>query len=86
MRKKLFSVVAGLVMAATMASSASAAELPICVGTEGTIVVCVDPTGALYYADCVYLGEPPCTYVYVYGPTIDCSGRFGAICDFQIGT
>lgn len=68
------------------AAPASAWDPPMtCVGTSGTIVVCTDPNGSVYYSDCVYLGGGSCQQVTVYGPYVDCGGRYGSICDVSIG-
>lgn len=66
-----------LAASVTAAGPAAAAVEPVCVGTDGTIVVCVDPDGATYYSDCIYTGEPTCRPVTVLGPRITCGGRFG---------
>lgn len=79
MRRRAVMVASGLMLAASVAVAgpASAAVDPVCVGTDGTIVVCVDPDGATYYSDCIYTGGPTCTPVTVLGPSITCGGRFG---------
>ena len=76
----------GLLVAASLAMAGPASAAPVCVGTEGTIVVCVDPLGGPpLIDDCVYAGEPPCQQVTVPGPAIWCDGRYGPICGFSIG-
>lgn len=78
MRLKSTLAAAALVAGATLALSAPAqASIPICAGTQNTVVLCVDPTGGVLYEDCVYAGEPPCTPVSVPGPTIQCGGNIG---------
>lgn len=57
---------------------------PVCVGTDGTIVVCGDADGATYISDCVYAGSPPCTQVTVNGPTAWCAGAYGSLCILPI--
>lgn len=69
-------------VAASLLSMSAAYAAPICLGTDGTIIVCVDPSHALDRdippVDCVYLGLGPCTPIQVPFPsngvlTIDCS-------------
>lgn len=73
MRKIL--VILGLV-AASVTIGAPAAHAA-CVGTDRTVVVCVDPTGQTLYSDCVHVVIPPCIPVNVPGPTIYCGGDIG---------
>lgn len=75
MRRAAFVLGAGLLMSG--AAAAPAAAIPICAGTQATVVLCVDPTAGTLYEDCVYAGPPPCTYVHVPGPTIQCGGNIG---------
>jgi hypothetical protein len=60
----------GLAAAAVVAGSlgiATPAQAG-CVGTQNTAGVCTE-VGVLY-SDCVYLGGPQCTWVYVLGPRV----------------
>lgn len=75
MTRKIFSIGAGLLLAASLAAPASAN--PLCVGTQGTIVQCVHPTGGAPIGDCIYLGSSTCTPVYAPTPYVYCPG--GAI-------
>jgi hypothetical protein len=72
MTRKLFSLGAGVVLAASLAAPASAQ--PLCVGTQETFVQCVDPTGGAPIEDCVYVGKPPCVPVSVPTPHFYCIG------------
>ena len=69
-------LVAGAAAAALAvpASAASAEPADPCVGTQNTLVYCVDPSGSTYYSDCVYLGGSSCTQVTVNGPYFTCTG------------
>ena len=81
-RKKAILAGAGLMLAASVAlAGPAAAQVPVCAGTAGTVVLCIDPTGTTLVDDCVYVGPPPCMNVTVPGPTISCGGRYGtALC------
>ncbi|HEX2057282.1 MAG TPA: hypothetical protein VHI71_02840 [Actinomycetota bacterium] len=85
MRLKRTLAGAALVAGAALAPAAPAhASIPLCAGTQNTIVVCVDPTGGILYQDCVYAGPPPCTPVSIPGPTIQCGGNIGQnLCAFN---
>lgn len=74
MKRKAHLVAAAVMAAASVATAAPASAAPLCVGTQSTVVQCVDPTGAKWVDDCVYLGAPPCTPVVVYGPYVYCIG------------
>lgn len=75
-----------LLVGASMALAAPAqASIPVCAGTQNTIVVCVDPTGGILIEDCVYVGPPPCIPVVVPGPTVQCGGNIGARLCASIG-
>lgn len=73
---------AGLMTAASVAVAgpAVAATAPVCGGTDGTIVVCVEPFGYTYFRDCVYTGEPECEETSVMGPSFRCTGEYGSVC------
>lgn len=66
--------------AATVLPAAAASAAPVCAGTSGTLVLCVEPSGSLYYSDCVYTGGSTCSQVDVYGPYVYCDGRLEPIC------
>jgi hypothetical protein len=73
---KLKGTLIGAAMLLVAAAPASAG--PLCVGTQETVVQCVDPTGARVIDDCVYVGPPPCHPVVVDGPYVYClGGRIG---------
>ena len=74
MGRRIFSIGAGLLLTAGLASPAAAAEVEVCAGTQGQQYVCVDPTGGTPITDCVYLGPPPCIPVSVPTPSIRCGG------------
>lgn len=79
MRRKATLVGAVLTAAGSLFVAAPAqASIPVCAGTQATVVLCVDPTGGTLYSDCIYAGSPPCTTVTVPGPTIQCGGDIGA--------
>ena len=85
MKRKTSLICGGVLAAASMAVMPSAsAQIPLCVGTDNTIVVCVDPTGGTPIEDCIYAGPPPCTPVSIPTPSISCGGRLGPACDFTI--
>ena len=73
-RKTTLLGIALAVSAAFGIAAPASAAIPLCVGTQGTVVVCVDPTAGTLYDDCVYAGPPPCTQVTVPGPTVHCTG------------
>ncbi|MDQ3914041.1 MAG: hypothetical protein M3323_01735 [Actinomycetota bacterium] len=72
MRRRIFSIGAGLLVAATLSSPAAATE--VCAGTQEFQYVCVDPTGGTPITQCVYVGPPPCHPVSVPTPSITCGG------------
>jgi hypothetical protein len=68
-RLRLFVVAAVAVGAMAVAPAASAQTLDEnCVGAEGVLVLCVDPTGRVIYSTCVYTGGTSCQPVSVPGP------------------
>ncbi len=75
MRRKTMIFATGLLVAGSMAIATPAHAN--CVGTERTVVVCVNPTGGVLYEDCVHVVIPPCHPVTVPGPTIACGGDIG---------
>ena len=78
MRRRATLFGAGLMGAGSLFLAAPAqAAIPVCAGTQTTVVICVDPTGGTLYSDCIYAGPPPCTYVTVPGPTVQCGGDIG---------
>lgn len=66
-----------LVLGSLFVAAPAQASIPICAGTQATVVLCVDPTGGTLYSDCIYAGPPPCIWVTVPGPTIQCGGDIG---------
>lgn len=77
MRLRVTLLVAGLVSVGSLGIATPAHAEEVCVGTQNTVVVCVDPTGRTLYEDCIHTGGPDCTSVIVPGPTVSCSGRIG---------
>lgn len=78
MRRKATLFGAGVMAAGSLFVAAPAqAAVPVCAGTQRTIILCVDPVGRTLYEDCIYTGSPPCTPVSVPGPTIQCGGDIG---------
>ncbi len=75
MRRKAMIFATGLMVAGSMAIATPAHAN--CVGTDRTIVVCVNPTGQTLYEDCVHVVVPPCVPVSVPGPTFSCGGDIG---------
>lgn len=73
-RKRLGVALGAGMLLAGLAAAPASATVPLCAGTQGTAVVCVDPTGGTLIEDCVYAGPPPCTPVTVPGPTVQCGG------------
>ncbi len=59
---------------ASLAVTPSASAQPLCVGTQATVVQCVDPTGGEPIEDCIYLVIPPCHPVSVPTPYVYCLG------------
>jgi hypothetical protein len=80
MRRKATLFGAGLMAMGGVFAMAPPA-LAACVGTTGTIIVCVDPTGRTLYEDCVMVVDPPCKPVSVPGPSVWCEGAMGPNCD-----
>jgi hypothetical protein len=72
MARKVFSIGAGLLLAASLAVPAGATE--VCAGTQSTQYFCVDPTGGDPIDDCIYVGPPPCIPVSVPTPSVRCGG------------
>lgn len=66
-----------LALGSLFVAAPAQASIPICAGTQATVVLCVDPTGGTLYSDCIYAGPPPCIWVTVPGPTIQCGGDIG---------
>ena len=71
MRRKWALFGAGLAVAASTLAVAPPA-LAACAGTTNTVIVCVDPQGAILYEDCVVIVDPPCMPVVVRGPAVWC--------------
>ena len=67
-RVRLLVVAAIAVGSMVVAPAASADES--CVGTEETVVLCVEPTGRTLYSDCIYTGGDTCMPVSVPGPDV----------------
>lgn len=63
-----------LIAGATLAGAPPASANPVCVGTQSTVVQCVDPTGGEPIEDCIYVGPPPCIPVSVPTPHVYCIG------------
>lgn len=85
MKRKATLIGGALLVGASMAAMPSAsAQVPVCAGTDNTIVLCVDPTGGTPIGDCVYVGPPPCMPVSIPTPSITCGGRLGPACNFTI--
>ena len=63
-----------LIAAASLAVAPVASANPLCVGTQSTVVQCVDPTGGQPIEDCIYVGPPPCIPVSVPTPYVYCTG------------
>jgi hypothetical protein len=81
MRNRASVLAVGMIAAATMVVTAPAASAA-CVGSENTVIMCVDPTGGTLYEDCIYAGDPPCTPVHVPGPLVWCEPTNGPlVCD-----
>lgn len=74
MKKRLrkLALVLGAVSAIGFASPAAASWT--CVGTQGTVGLCVKVEESTLYEDCVYLGSTTCTPVVVPGVDPDCGG------------
>ncbi|MFN2588000.1 MAG: hypothetical protein ABR613_07780 [Actinomycetota bacterium] len=72
MRRRIFSIGAGLLLAVIVAGPASSS--PLCAGTQSFQYVCVDPTGGSGITECVYVGPPPCKPVFVPTPLVTCGG------------
>jgi hypothetical protein len=69
MRRARF-LLAAVVTASLVAVAPAASADESCVGTEETVVVCVEPTGRTLYSDCIYTGGDTCTPVSVPGPDV----------------
>ena len=85
MRRRTKLLGAGLMVAGGMFVAAPAqAAIPLCAGTQNTIVVCVETNGGTVYEDCIYLASSTCTPVSVTGPAVSCGGDIGArLCAFN---
>jgi hypothetical protein len=70
--KRVRLLLAAAVAVGTMAvaPAASAQAEGNCVGAEGQLVVCVEPTGQTLFETCVYAGGEDCTPVVVPGPLV----------------
>jgi hypothetical protein len=66
----VFALIAGSSLAVVPAASAR----PLCVGTQATVIQCVDPTGGDPIEDCVYTGGDECIPVSVPTPYVYCVG------------
>jgi hypothetical protein len=72
MRRKILSIGAGLMLAASFAAPSAAS--PVCAGPT-SIWVCVDPYSGPTTGPCIYVVVPRCLPVTVPSPTVTCGGE-----------
>lgn len=67
-------LVSGLIAGASVAVVPAASARPVCVGTQATVIQCVDPTGGAPIEDCIYVGGDECVPVSAPTPHVYCVG------------
>lgn len=83
-RRRAATLGAGALALGGLFAAPAQAAIPICAGTQNTIILCVETNGGAIYEDCIYLASTTCTPVSVPGPALSCGGDIGArMCAFN---
>jgi hypothetical protein len=76
-RRRAATFGAGALALGGLFAAPAQAAIPLCAGTQNTIVVCVETDGGTLYEDCIYLASSTCTPVSITGPAVSCGGDIG---------